>query len=428
MDDYNNDYYYCNANVTLGVNKDKGIRIISFVNPYTRRKTSRSLGKIGDIPEYEVLDLKRSIEAILSNFSYYKNYDNFRKEINSGKNLKAFNIIFKGSDNWVKLMSEKALESDESFISIIKNNKFCYEDSVAFIGQVESGKTSIILQVLGIPNKGKLVPIDNTYIKFNKKGNLKLSIIFSNLMECSKLNFLYKKLKNKAEILGAVFHSRFITNKGIIDDDFISKNTDILSVQFSLNYINKILDDDLRDIFLYAINEIIHSNKYSIRSLKVEGDFKPKMSVLSNIFNEKENLLLIDCKGIKSEVLSDNEFIRNICYAKKIIWLIDINTPFNENYVNILDMLKSGNYIDKTRIIFSKCDLYLNYSNDSLYDVGQSILYLIDSSFLNKDFHFLGDMNSHIVGSNFKLKIRGNIIKGTLNEKYKKGLSNIFLV
>ena len=405
--------------VTLGVNKEKGIRIVSFINPYTNKKTSRSIGKIEEISDSNALVIKNDLEEILNNMNYYIDYGNFKREIVNKR--KAFSILFYGTKNWIKLMYDNAEKADNTFIEIFNKNKICYDNSIALIGLEDSGKTALLMQVIGNNTYKRLVPIINSYVKFNKQNLLKASIIFTKPINYELFDKVYKylyKFSNK---------EKFKLHFSYVGD----KNVGVVSIQFQLDNNGKPLDEEIRVVFNQALNIIICKNDfdYCIESLKVEGYFESKLKVLKEILADTESLLLMDFDSIKFNMkYSSNNFenIKLLKSFKKIVWLIDINHFINQDYINIFKLLKNSNNIDKTELLFSKCDLYLDNVNNNLSDRGSSFLYRISPELLDKTMNFLGDMNKPINDDIIKINYRNKLIKDTFSQTFKESLTNVF--
>lgn len=405
--------------VTLGANKEKGIRIVSFINPYTSKKTSRSIGKIEEISDSDALVIKNDLEEILSNLDYYIDYDNFKREIvNKGK---VFSILFYGNENWIKLMHDKAREEDNKFLKIFNENKICYDNSIALIGLEDSGKTTLLMQIIGNNTYTRLVPIINSYVKFNKQNLLKASIIFTEPINYELFDRVYKylyKFSNKA---------RFKLHFSYVGD----KNVGIVSIQFQLDNGEKNLDEEIRTVFNQALNIIICKNDfdYCIESLKVEGYFEPKLKALKEILADTESLLLMDFESIRFDMKCSSNNFENIKLLKsfrKIVWLIDINHFINQDYINIFKLLKNSNNLDKTELLFSKCDLYLDNVNNDLTERGSFFLYRISPELSDKPMNFLGDMNKPINGDIIKINYRNKLVKDTFNKIFKESLTNLF--
>lgn len=405
--------------VTLGVNKEKGIRIVSFINPYTNKKTSRSIGKIEEISDSNALVIKNDLEEILNNMDYYIDYGNFKREIVNKR--KAFSILFYGTKNWIKLMYDNAEKADNTFIEIFNKNKICYDNSIALIGLEDSGKTALLMQVIGNNTYKRLVSIINSYVKFNKQNLLKASIIFTKPINYELFDKIYKylyKFSNK---------EKFKLHFSYVGD----KNVGVVSIQFQLDNNGKPLDEEIRVVFNQALNIIICKNDfdYCIESLKVEGYFESKLKVLKEILADTESLLLMDFESIKFNMkYSSNNFenIRLLKSFKKIVWMIDINHFINQDYINIFKLLKNSNNIDKTELLFSKCDLYLDNVNNNLSDRGSSFLYRISPELLDKTMNFLGDMNKPINDDIIKINYRNKLIKDTFSQTFKESLTNVF--
>lgn len=405
--------------VTLGVNKEKGIRIVSFINPYTNKKTSRSIGKIEEISDSNALVIKNDLEEILNNMDYYIDYGNFKREIVNKR--KAFSILFYGTKNWIKLMYDNAEKADNTFIEIFNKNKICYDNSIALIGLEDSGKTALLMQVIGNNTYKRLVPIINSYVKFNKQNLLKASIIFTKPINYELFDKVYKylyKFSNK---------EKFKLHFSYVGD----KNVGVVSIQFQLDNNGKPLDEEIRVVFNQALNIIICKNDfdYCIESLKVEGYFESKLKVLKEILADTESLLLMDFESIKFNMkYSSNNFenIKLLKSFKKIVWLIDINHFINQDYINIFKLLKNSNNIDKTELLFSKCDLYLDNVNNNLPERGSSFLYRISPELLDKTMNFLGDMNKPINDDIIKINYRNKLIKDTFSQTFKESLTNVF--
>lgn len=405
--------------VTLGANKEKGIRIVSFINPYTNKKTSRSIGKIEEISDNNALVIKNDLEEILNNMDYYIDYGNFKREIVNKR--KAFSILFYGTKNWIKLMYDNAEKADNNFIEIFNKNKICYDNSIALIGLEDSGKTALLMQVIGNNTYKRLVPIINSYVKFNKQNLLKASIIFTKPINYELFDKVYKylyKFSNK---------EKFKLHFSYVGD----KNVGVVSIQFQLDNNGKPLDEEIRVVFNQALNIIICKNDfdYCIESLKVEGYFESKLKVLKEILADTESLLLMDFESIKFNMkYSSNNFenIKLLKYFKKIVWLIDINHFINQDYINIFKLLKNSNNIDKTELLFSKCDLYLDNVNNNLPERGSSFLYRISPELLDKTMNFLGDMNKPINDDIIKINYRNKLIKDTFSQTFKESLTNVF--
>lgn len=405
--------------VTLGVNKEKGIRIVSFINPYTNKKTSRSIGKIEEISDSNALVIKNDLEEILNNMDYYIDYGNFKREIVNKR--KAFSILFYGTKNWIKLMYDNAEKADNTFIEIFNKNKICYDNSIALIGLEDSGKTALLMQVIGNNTYKRLVPIINSYVKFNKQNLLKASIIFTKPINYELFDKVYKylyKFSNK---------EKFKLHFSYVGD----KNVGVVSIQFQLDNNGKPLDEEIRVVFNQALNIIICKNDfdYCIESLKVEGYFESKLKVLKEILADTESLLLMDFESIKFNMkYSSNNFenIKLLKSFKKIVWMIDINHFINQDYINIFKLLKNSNNIDKTELLFSKCDLYLDNVNNNLPERGSSFLYRISPELLDKTMNFLGDMNKPINDDIIKINYRNKLIKDTFSQTFKESLTNVF--
>lgn len=405
--------------VTLGVNKEKGIRIVSFINPYTNKKTSRSIGKIEEISDSNALVIKNDLEEILNNMDYYIDYGNFKREIVNKR--KAFSILFYGTKNWIKLMYDNAEKADNTFIEIFNKNKIFYDNSIALIGLEDSGKTALLMQVIGNNTYKRLVPIINSYVKFNKQNLLKASIIFTKPINYELFDKVYKylyKFSNK---------EKFKLHFSYVGD----KNVGVVSIQFQLDNNGKPLDEEIRVVFNQALNIIICKNDfdYCIESLKVEGYFESKLKVLKEILADTESLLLTDFESIKFNMkYSSNNFenIKLLKSFKKIVWLIDINHFINQDYINIFKLLKNSNNIDKTELLFSKCDLYLDNVNNNLPERGSSFLYRISPELLDKTMNFLGDMNKPINDDIIKINYRNKLIKDTFSQTFKESLTNVF--
>lgn len=416
--------------VTVSKNKEKDIVFVSFYNPFTDIKTTRSLGKINSISEQEIENIKTRMIDILNNFDYFNNFDNFIKEINGDDEIeKALEFLFYGSDVWQKMMRYNSKNSDEEFISIIENNKFCYDDSIAFIGQKECGKTHILLQAINSFIESKnTVPIDNFYIKYNKKNLLRFSVLFNVGISSEEFNLIYLRTKKRCKILGVSMNCQCTTcGETVINDKLRKSNPCVIAIQIELKYANRPIDDKLR----YELDGILYSFLYRkdcyISSLKLEGNFKSNITELQNILDKKEELLLIESKSIGVEMEYENTFIQNIIHSKKLVWVMDINVLSNICYSRLFDMLRDGNYLNKTKLVFSKCDLLLdNYKVKDLYVVGNSILHSIDYYWLTETFYLLGDMNRNIEGNSMSFKFRGKMIKDPLNDEYKKTLNVIF--
>lgn len=405
--------------VTLGANKEKGIRIVSFINPYTNKKTSRSIGKIEEISDSNALVIKNDLEEILNNMDYYIDYGNFKREIVNKR--KAFSILFYGTKNWIKLMYDNAEKADNTFIEIFNKNKICYDNSIALIGLEDSGKTALLMQVIGNNTYKRLVPIINSYVKFNKQNLLKASIIFTKPINYELFDKVYKylyKFSNK---------EKFKLHFSYVGD----KNVGVVSIQFQLDNNGKPLDEEIRVVFNQALNIIICKNDfdYCIESLKVEGYFESKLKVLKEILADTESLLLMDFESIKFNMkYSSNNFenIKLLKPFKKIVWMIDINHFINQDYINIFKLLKNSNNIDKTELLFSKCDLYLDNVNNNLPERGSSFLYRISPELLDKTMNFLGDMNKPINDDIIKINYRNKLIKDTFSQTFKESLTNVF--
>ena len=405
--------------VTLGVNKEKGIRIVSFINPYTNKKTSRSIGKIEEISDSNALVIKNDLEEILNNMDYYIDYGNFKREIVNKR--KAFSILFYGTKNWIKLMYDNAEKADNNFIEMFNKNKICYDNSIALIGLEDSGKTALLMQVIGNNTYKRLVPIINSYVKFNKQNLLKASIIFTKPINYELFDKVYKylyKFSNK---------EKFKLHFSYVGD----KNVGVVSIQFQLDNNGKPLDEEIRVVFNQALNIIICKNDfdYCIESLKVEGYFESKLKVLKEILADTESLLLMDFESIKFNMkYSSNNFenIKLLKSFKKIVWMIDINHFINQDYINIFKLLKNSNNIDKTELLFSKCDLYLDNVNNNLPERGSSFLYRISPELLDKTMNFLGDMNKPINDDIIKINYRNKLIKDTFSQTFKESLTNVF--
>lgn len=405
--------------VTLGANKEKGIRIVSFINPYTNKKTSRSIGKIEEISDSDALLIKNDLEEILNNLDYYIDYGNFKREIVNKR--KAFSILFYGNENWIKLMHDNAKKEDNTFIEIFSENKICCDNSIALIGLEDSGKTTLLIQVIGNNINTRLVPIKNSYVKFNKQNLLKASIIFTEPINYELIDRVYKYLYKFSNKTNFKLHFSYVGDK----------NIGIVSVQFQLDNEGKILDEEIRVAFNQALNIIICKNDfdYCIESLKVEGYFEPKLKVLKEVLANTENLLLMDSESMRFGMkYSSNNFenIKILKSFKKIVWMIDINHFINQDYINIFKLLKNSNNLDKTELLFSKCDLYLDNVNNNLTERGSSFLYRINLELSDKPMNFLGDMNKPINDDIVKINYRNKLIKDTFNKIFKESLTNLF--
>lgn len=407
------------ATVTLGENKEKGIRIVSFINPYTNKKTSRSIGKIEKLSDSDAIVIKNDLEEILNNMDYYIDYDNFKREIVSKR--KAFSILFYGTENWIKLMHDNAEKANNTFIEIFNKNKICYDNSIALIGLEDSGKTTLLMQVIGNNTYTRLVPIINSCVKFSKQNLLKVSIVFTKPVNYELIERVYKylyKFSNK---------TKFKLHFSCVGD----KNVGIVSIQFQLDNGGKNLDEEIRTVFNQALNIIICKNDfdYCIESLKVEGYFEPKLKVLKEILADTESLLLMDFESIRFDMKCSSNNFENIKLLKsfrKIVWMIDINHFINQDYINIFKLLKNSNNIDKTELLFSKCDLYLDNVNNNLSERCSSFLYGISPELSDKPMNFLGDMNKPINGDIIKINYRNKSIKDIFSQIFKDSLTNLF--
>ena len=318
-------------------------------------------------------------------------------------------------------MYDNAEKADNTFIEIFNKNKIFYDNSIALIGLEDSGKTALLMQVIGNNTYKRLVPIINSYVKFNKQNLLKASIIFTKPINYELFDKVYKylyKFSNK---------EKFKLHFSYVGD----KNVGVVSIQFQLDNNGKPLDEEIRVVFNQALNIIICKNDfdYCIESLKVEGYFESKLKVLKEILADTESLLLTDFESIKFNMkYSSNNFenIKLLKSFKKIVWLIDINHFINQDYINIFKLLKNSNNIDKTELLFSKCDLYLDNVNNNLPERGSSFLYRISPELLDKTMNFLGDMNKPINDDIIKINYRNKLIKDTFSQTFKESLTNVF--
>lgn len=267
--------------------------------------------------------------------------------------------------------------------------------------------------------------------------------------EINLINKMYKDLINESDKINASLDFKYFTDENTIcNKPIVSKNSNIIAIQFKLEYkdSNKSVDKDLRKVFFNAMTKIsCGENKSNLRpvvsSLKIEGNFQPKIKVLSEILNENKEMLIIDSEGIghnAGNLSYSSRFAQNIQYAKKVIWIIDINSPINSSHKDMLKILTSNGCLYKTELAFSKCDSYLDNIDG---DLEQRRFELIENLYKelenNEEIYnsrnlmlekaiFIGDLNKNIDGQEIKFKFRNKVIKDSFNKEYEKGLKNLF--
>lgn len=138
-----------NNRVYISVNEKKGIIAVSFKNPITGGKTTKSLGKDIGIDEEKANIIAKEIESIINQSEYYLDYTGYLKA-KSKFNPIAIRCVYEKTDLLQKFNEEYRNNTIERLIPIkSEDGKTFREHSIQFIGTPGSGKTKTIQQLLG---------------------------------------------------------------------------------------------------------------------------------------------------------------------------------------------------------------------------------------------------------------------------------------
>lgn len=378
--------------------------------------------------------------------------ENLLKKLLTSNDLKCNLLLLLNENEKIEICLQ---ELSEDICSILKNawEKFYkfYKDEK----KESNEKIELINEFISLinkePNYNYIINKEQLEIvdEIDKNKYVKKICNYIYEAEINLINKMYKDLLNESDKINANLDFKYFTDENSISNKpILSKNSNVIAIQFKLEYkdSNKSVDEDLRKVFFNAMRKIsCGENKSNLRpvvsSLKIEGNFQSKIKVLSEILNENKEMLLIDSEGIghnAGNLSYSSVFSKNIQYAKKVIWIIDVNSPINPSYKDMLKILTSNGCLYKTELAFSKCDSYLDNIDG---DLKQRRFELIEN--LYKEFEnneeiynsrnlmlekaiFIGDLNKNIDGQEIKFKFRNKVIKDSFNEEYEKGLKNLF--
>lgn len=208
------------------------------------------------------------------------------------------------------------------------------------------------------------------------------------------------------------------------------------------------VDDDLTYAFLgHIIGSIIPDKHYDrglipnfLSAMTIKGSLS--INKFSHLVKHKGNFSLIDLPIIEfNDELSDRSDINNtLTNADKILFTIDVSTPTTNTDQFILNYLHQNNFLDKTILVFTKCDRIV----DKEEKLDLQIHSLLNTLFIgfNKNPEILkyrtslenssvklGDLSYTINDYNQIVKmINGKIQRFDLNPTFIDNFNNLFTI